>query len=344
MRPLPVARLFGLLVLTALSLTACKGSDEEPTDDSRVEGDADADADADTDTDSDADSDAQKEECLTEGDEDKDGLADCQDPDCTAYCVEDCGNLTDDDADGDIDCADSDCAKACVEDCGDTLDNDQDGLTDCADDDCLDACVEDCSDTVDNDADGAIDCDDDECNGSEACPTLFSLEAKVTPEYGQLIWGDGLAAYYAGVYTMARLYGAVTLYGATVDGSGPSFTCNGMFYALPTFYSAGYGALDYVGGDCDGCDFRFEMQTSVANGGLKWRGKCPVSELPVAQLGFFTDRYEITRYDAATTTWSPHYSAAYGYQYSFDYGTGPINLLYMEYFSQLTPVVWEAPL
>ncbi|MEY3212071.1 MAG: hypothetical protein RIT28_2552 [Pseudomonadota bacterium] len=338
--------LVALLVMTSLSLTACKGSDgDEPTDDSQTEGDADADADADSDTDadSDADSDAQKEECLEVGDEDKDGLADCQDPDCTAYCVEDCANLVDDDADGDIDCVDADCAKACVEDCGDTLDNDQDGLTDCADDECLDACVEDCSDTVDNDADGAIDCDDDECNGAEACPTIFSLEAKVTPGQGSLYWGEGVRSY-VGDYSVAMLYGAVMLYGATLDGSGPSFTCSGQFYAYPSFYSAGYGSLDYVGGDCDGCDFRFEMTTTVANGGLKWRGKCPVTELPVAQLGFFTDRYEISRYDATTTTWSPHYSAAYGYSDSFDYGYGMVNILAMGYFTQLNPVVWEAPL
>ena len=341
-----VISLPALLVMTSLSLTACKGGDdEEPTDDSRTEGDADADADADSDTDADgdADSDAQKEDCLGVGDEDKDGLADCQDPDCTAYCVEDCANLTDDDADGDIDCLDSDCAKACVEDCGDTLDNDQDGLADCADDDCLDACVEDCSDTVDNDADGAIDCDDDECKGAEACPSLFSLEAKVNLELGRLIWGDGLSSYY-GVAAAGLLYGDVLLYGATVDGTGPSFTCTGALYAFPGFYGAGYGKIDYVGGDCDGCDYRFEMTATVANGGLQWRGKCPVSELPVAQLGFFTDRYEISRYDTTTTAWSTQYSASYGYRYTGDYGFGTIYQLYMGYFTQLSPVVWEAPL
>ena len=319
MRVLPVAPLLALLVTTSLGLTACKGADDaEPTDDSRVEGDADADADSDTDTDSDADSDAQKEECLTEGDEDKDGLADCQDPDCTAYCVEDCG---------------------------DTLDNDQDGLTDCADDDCLDACVEDCSDTVDNDADGAIDCDDDECNGSEACPTIFSLEAKVTLEEAIIGWGAGLY-YYFGVTTLGLTYGEVQLYGASIDGTGPSFTCTGQLYAYPAFYGVGYGVMEQVAGDCDGCDLRFEMTTSVANGGLRWRGKCPVSALPTAQLGFFYDRYELTRYDPTTATWNPHYSAAYGRlisEYSY-YGYGMTYYSFLSNITTLNSVVWEAPL
>ncbi|MCK6521138.1 hypothetical protein L6R49_06820 [Myxococcota bacterium] len=340
------------LSFTALSLslmftfTSCtKGGEDEPVTDSQVEGDADADADADSDTDADgdADSDDKKEECLTTGDEDGDGLADCQDPDCTAYCVEDCGNLTDDDADSDIDCADSDCAKACVEDCADSIDNDQDGLTDCADAECVDVCVEDCSDTVDNDADGAIDCDDDECQGEEACPTIFALEAKVSLSSAALVWGDGLRAYY-GVDATGRTYGQVVLYGAATDASGVTFTCSGNFYAYPTFYGARYGSLDYVGGDCDGCDFRFEMTTTVANGGIRWRGKCPVEELPVAQLGFFKDRYEITRYDAATASWNLQYSASYGYQYSYAYSFGTIYASYMGYLSTAIPVTWESAL
>ena len=96
-----VISLPALLVMTSLSLTACKGGDdEEPTDDSRTEGDADADADADSDTDADGeevfeestdplnpDTDGDGlvdgEEVLTEGtdpldtDSDDDGLDDC---------------------------------------------------------------------------------------------------------------------------------------------------------------------------------------------------------------------------------------------------------------------------
>jgi hypothetical protein len=103
--------------------------------------------------------------------------------------------------------------------------------------------------------------------------------------------------------------------------------------------------MDYVGGDCDGCDYRFEMTNTVSNGGLRWRGKCPITELPVAQLGFFTDRYEISRYDATTAAWSTQYQAAYGYQSSYYYdGLGMIYQSYMGYFTQLSPVVWEAPL
>lgn len=53
--------------------------------------------------------------CSVEGDEDGNGLADCEDPRCATshLCVEDapedCGNEEDDDGDGDIDCDDADC-------------------------------------------------------------------------------------------------------------------------------------------------------------------------------------------------------------------------------------------
>ena len=49
------------------------------------------------------------EGCESAGDEDGDGLADCEDPDCVEQCMEDCGNELDDDGDGLIDCQDEEC-------------------------------------------------------------------------------------------------------------------------------------------------------------------------------------------------------------------------------------------
>ncbi len=98
------------------------------------------------------------ENCAVEGDEDLDGKADCQDPDCAALpqCQapsEVCHNGIDDDGDGLADCLDSDCnAKVCdggicnaatclkpatEQICDDQLDDDGDSVADCADPDCL---------------------------------------------------------------------------------------------------------------------------------------------------------------------------------------------------------------
>ena len=90
---------------------------------------------------------ARETSCTGGVDEDRDGVADCDDPDCDGdlRCSEtgatECGDTTDNDGDGDIDCADSECApySPCIEDgaeCTDTMDNDGDGDTDCADSDC----------------------------------------------------------------------------------------------------------------------------------------------------------------------------------------------------------------
>ena len=73
------------------------------------------------------------EDCVTPGDEDLDGLADCQDAECPP-CVEDCVTPGDEDFDGLADCADPDCP--CVELCATPGDEDVDGLADCADPDC----------------------------------------------------------------------------------------------------------------------------------------------------------------------------------------------------------------
>lgn len=117
----------------------------------------------------------------TNGDDDVDGLADCEGPDCATdlLCVpeSDCGNAADDDLDGLADCLDTDCATdaRCVPetDCADLTDNDADGATDCDDSDCAaDAlCVPetDCGNAADDDADGAIDCDDSDCAPTATC-------------------------------------------------------------------------------------------------------------------------------------------------------------------------------
>ena len=117
----------------------------------------------------------------TNGDDDVDGLADCEDPDCAAdlHCIpeSDCGNATDDDLDGLADCLDTDCAAEtrCIpeSDCGNVTDDDLDGLTDCADSDCAtDArCLPeaDCADGADTDLDGLTDCDDSDCAADAHC-------------------------------------------------------------------------------------------------------------------------------------------------------------------------------
>ena len=117
----------------------------------------------------------------TNGDDDVDGLADCEDPDCAAdlHCIpeSDCGNAADDDLDGLADCLDTDCATdaRCLPeaDCADGADTDLDGLTDCDDSDCAAEarCLPetDCADAADNDLDGTTDCDDSDCAPTATC-------------------------------------------------------------------------------------------------------------------------------------------------------------------------------
>ncbi|MCB9508437.1 MAG: hypothetical protein H6697_12340, partial [Myxococcales bacterium] len=98
---------------------------------------------------------ADDEDCATPGDEDDNGLADCDDPVCAGLpaCDEPgpealCDDGVDNDEDGDTDCADADCAAAPV--CG------------------ADAEIA-CADDIDNDGDGDTDCADEDCAGNEAC-------------------------------------------------------------------------------------------------------------------------------------------------------------------------------
>ena len=88
------------------------------------------------------------EDCAAAGDEDGDGLENCDDPDCATdplcemVTPEDCAAAGDEDGDGLENCDDPDCATdpACEmvtpEDCATPGDEDGDGLADCADPDC----------------------------------------------------------------------------------------------------------------------------------------------------------------------------------------------------------------
>jgi len=77
------------------------------------------------------------ENCTDEIDNTFEGLIDCDDPDCTEFCM-DQGDDDDDDVIGDDD---DDETPAREDDtpggCADEIDNDEDGFTDCFDNDCL---------------------------------------------------------------------------------------------------------------------------------------------------------------------------------------------------------------
>lgn len=130
--------------------------------------------------------------CNDSTDNDCDGLADCDDDNCTDsyYCWDgsggstketDCTDGTDNDGDGLTDCDDNDCVfdSSCVPeessietDCFNGSDDDADGAIDCDDADCTDSeyCAEtDCADDTDNDGDGYTDCEDSECSQYESC-------------------------------------------------------------------------------------------------------------------------------------------------------------------------------
>jgi hypothetical protein len=118
------------------------------------------------------------ENCFNGIDDDGDGLADCNDPDCATdpNCVdENCNNNIDDDGDGYVDCDDTECWNESVcdgENCNNFVDDNGNGLIDCADPDCFifpNCSTEQCYDAIDNDGDGLVDCDDPDCSGSSDC-------------------------------------------------------------------------------------------------------------------------------------------------------------------------------
>ncbi len=114
------------------------------------------------------------ENCYMAGDEDGDGLEECDDPNCIHYvgCTvqENCTNTIDDDGDGLVDCDDPDCANfgGCnpESDCFNGIDDNGNGLVDCDDPWCVfqGLCPEtECNDLTDNDGDGLMDCQDSDC-------------------------------------------------------------------------------------------------------------------------------------------------------------------------------------
>ncbi len=149
-------------------------------------------------------------------DNDKNGTADCDDPNCSSFtfCAKSeegkentlsaCVDGEDNDGDGDIDCDDAECKQFTIcqdkvaenteATCKDGLDNDGDGNIDCDDSECkafsmcqtpseqkipentYSACI----DEVDNDGDGKIDCDDAECKVFSFCQQ--SSEPKATED------------------------------------------------------------------------------------------------------------------------------------------------------------------
>ena len=115
-------------------------------------------------------------------DNDGDGWADSDDPDCWGRDEEDnanfgdftCNDGIDNDVDGLVDAQDPDCEDGRDAEslqCGDGEDNDEDGWVDMDDPDCLEGVNEDnttfgrytCNDLIDNDSDGWTDRDDPAC-------------------------------------------------------------------------------------------------------------------------------------------------------------------------------------
>lgn len=119
----------------------------------------------------------------------------------TCQCVrfERCDNGSDDDGDGLADCDDPDClvAELGEELCNDCIDNDGDGLNNCDDPDCADRPVcapasafeTDCVNGLDDDGDSLIDCADvQDCCGDPAC----SLDPACASPPGGAVCGDGI--------------------------------------------------------------------------------------------------------------------------------------------------------
>ncbi len=113
-------------------------------------------------------------------DDDGDGWADADDPDCAGgteevgYGEDACNDNVDNDGDGRRDSADSNCESGDGTDesnCSNSVDDDEDGLEDEADPDCLAGGNEGdnaCDDGFDSDGDGWIDLEDPDCTSGDA--------------------------------------------------------------------------------------------------------------------------------------------------------------------------------
>jgi hypothetical protein len=109
----------------------------------------------------------ERENCFDGYDNDRDGLADCRDPECSGYWA--CFSMP--------------------ENCSDGIDNNNNGATDCSDSDCSTdpSCIpqrEDCANGRDDDGDDFIDGDDSSCRGSEVIPAEGTPLATFDPLFG----------------------------------------------------------------------------------------------------------------------------------------------------------------
>ncbi len=171
---------------------------------------------------------------------------DCDDADSAAHPdhVEDCGRPADEDCDGSADCDDPDCdPSACLEDCRDAADNDRDGLTDCEDSDCVDLCVELCHDTDDNDRDGLVDCADPDCGLHINCWTDLHIVPLGGATMRVMMSTSARPAYRArrdgGAHSVTL--DAVEFSGQGVDASGAPVRCAARVDQLHTMLSFAEG-------------------------------------------------------------------------------------------------------
>ena len=142
-----------------------------------------------------------QENCSVAGDEDNNGLPDCQDPVCVGQvgpgpvlgtCQATETNCTDgynNDGVNGIDCDDPSCFPSgqCAEVCGDGLDNDGDGKIDCEDEHCFGevGCeVEICDNPGDEDQNGVEGCQDSACDGQQGPDGTCEFGTELTCDDG----------------------------------------------------------------------------------------------------------------------------------------------------------------
>ena len=222
------------------------------------------------------------EDCGSEGDEDGDGLADCEDPDCADVCVEDCESEGDEDQDGLADCDDPDCFDLCVEDCDDGIDNDGDGREDCRDIDCVDECPEDCENGQDDDYDGLVDCEDGECADDLSCYEDCSngddddRDGKTDCDDDDC-WGTAECATVTAHVTGGRAHttGQVQ-YGSSYGPGGPPVYHFTLSFDMSAHDVSGELTVDY-GSSVLGCNWYIDsMSGGVSHTGYSYTYQIPV--------------------------------------------------------------------